>query len=138
MEARDTSPPPPMSDGEKGVPQPPVIPSGYGGHNRPKDAAETVQDEPFMTRHGLNLTSFRMRDYGRGLVELDRAMSKRHLSMIAIGGSIGIGFFVGSGKALATGVSEARPGEAQAADWFDFRRGKANLAGHAGSRLGFD
>lgn len=34
---------------------------------------------------------------------LSRRLKGRHLQMIAIGGSIGTGLFVGSGKALATG-----------------------------------
>ena len=58
-----------------------------------------------MTRNGLNLKSFQRRPKGGPLVVLDKSMKTRHLHMIAIGGSIGAGFFVGSGGALNKGVS---------------------------------
>lgn len=66
---------------------------------------EWRDQEDFMTRNGLNLQSFQRRPAGGPMIVLDKSMKTRHLHMIAIGGSIGAGFFVGSGAALATGVS---------------------------------
>ena len=66
---------------------------------------EWREQEDFMTRNGLNLKSFQRRPIGGEMIVLDKSMKTRHLHMIAIGGSIGAGFFVGSGGALANGVS---------------------------------
>lgn len=70
----------------------------YPTHN-----GEWREQESFTTRNGLNLKSFQRRPGGGPIVVLDKSMKTRHLHMIAIGGSIGAGFFVGSGGALNTG-----------------------------------
>jgi yeast amino acid transporter len=78
----------------------PVTDNGSSGK---QDMSEPFEEDKW-TRSGLTLRSFQRReDNGTGTVELDRNMKARHIQMIAIGGSSGAGFFVGSGGALRNG-----------------------------------
>ncbi|KAI6780344.1 Amino-acid permease-like protein [Emericellopsis cladophorae] len=102
MSSKDSFPVP--DGGEKGVTQ---VAGVVGADTHPvgpgDDIHNSYSEESWATRNGLNLESFKCKHYGHGLVELDRSMKSRHLHMIAIGGSIGAGFFVGSGGALFDG-----------------------------------
>ena len=55
------------------------------------------------TRMGITPSSFKRRTISDKHNQLNKTMKARHLNMIAIGGSIGAGLFVGSGGALARG-----------------------------------
>ena len=66
------------------------------------DYVESAQ-LPLMTRLGLSADSFRRRSAADEHNQLNKTLKTRHLNMIAIGGSIGAGLFVGSGGALAKG-----------------------------------
>jgi amino acid transporter len=65
--------------------------------------ADHVARPNLMTRLGLTPKSFRRRTLDDKHNQLNNTLKSRHLNMIAIGGSIGAGLFVGSGGALATG-----------------------------------
>lgn len=55
------------------------------------------------TRMGVTPSSFKRRTLADQHNQLNQTMKSRHLNMIAIGGSIGAGLFVGSGGALRRG-----------------------------------
>ena len=91
-----------MADTEKAF-QPGVETSASDiSHDGQITYAEQPRD-PLMTRMGLSPDSFRRRPASDKHNNLNKTLKARHLNMIAIGGSIGAGLFVGSGGALRTG-----------------------------------
>lgn len=96
---------------EKGVKMGDASPEGsstpppYATKEHKYDDYHTMERPDFMTRNGLNLNSFKRRRLADENNQLNQTLKTRHLHMIAIGGSIGAGLFVGSGSALANGVS---------------------------------
>ncbi|KAK6443663.1 Amino-acid permease inda1 [Oleoguttula sp. CCFEE 5521] len=65
--------------------------------------AYDLERPPLMTRLGLTPSSFKKRTLADEHNQLNKTLKTRHLNMIAIGGSIGAGLFVGTGSALARG-----------------------------------
>lgn len=67
------------------------------------DYHEHASKLSFWTRLGVTPESFKKRTLADKHNQLNQTLKGRHLNMIAIGGSIGAGLFVGSGSALRRG-----------------------------------
>ncbi|PGG99850.1 hypothetical protein AJ79_08402 [Helicocarpus griseus UAMH5409] len=95
-------------DNEKGLKgDPPAAPlpsySEAEGPHILEGTAEGQSQLGFWTRMGCTPESFKRRTLADKHNQLNQTLKGRHLHMIAIGGSIGAGLFVGSGGSLSTG-----------------------------------
>lgn len=88
-----------MSD----TPTLPPFTSKDEGYSSDSAADGKSQELGFWTRMGCTPESFKRRKPSNEHNQLNQTLKSRHLHMIAIGGSIGAGLFVGSGSALAKG-----------------------------------
>ncbi len=71
----------------------------YAGEEKPHDGADGLDDD------GLHRNAHDP-EYHPPVIQADRlkrALSARQVQMIAIGGTIGTGLFLGTGKSLSTG-----------------------------------
>jgi yeast amino acid transporter len=75
----------------------------YGSKEKVGDVASTTPaDSPGSSTKPGSMSDLEKQEIGVGqTVQLQRRLQSRHLQMIAIGGTIGTGLFIGSGGALA-------------------------------------
>ena len=91
-------------DYEKANPKFEATTSGSGLSNDGDVVDGMYTERPsLLTRMGVSPESFKKRTLADKHNQLNKTLKTRHLHMIAIGGSIGAGLFVGSGSALSNG-----------------------------------
>ncbi|OJD17113.1 hypothetical protein AJ78_02757 [Emergomyces pasteurianus Ep9510] len=87
----------------KGEPPMAPLPAYLEGSPVLEGTAESQSELGFWTRMGCTPESFKKRTLADKHNQLNQTLKGRHLHMIAIGGSIGAGLFVGSGGSLRAG-----------------------------------